>query len=157
PPAALRLRHARRRVDRRADRADLRGGQPVPRAVQSRADPAPRRRGAARTGAAREVAAGLAALPSVRRARDLLPGVLGGLAGARVRSVPDPSLRVRAAMSRNRTSRARAGIESRARRVRHLATRYAGSLRARTLDDATAAWVIATLVPGEQSVWAGMG
>jgi len=60
-------------------------------------------------------------------------------------------------MSRNRTSRARAGIESRARRVRHLATRYAGSLRARTLDDATAAWVIATLVPGEQSVWAGMG
>jgi hypothetical protein len=51
----------------------------------------------------------------------------------------------------------RSGIEARARRARHLATRYVGSLRAHTLDDATAAWVAATLEPGEQRVWGGMG
>jgi DNA-binding protein H-NS len=44
-----------------------------------------------------------------------------------------------------------------ARRARHLAARYFGSLRARTLDDATVAWVAATLEPGEQRVWDGMG
>lgn len=48
-------------------------------------------------------------------------------------------------------------IAGRARRVQHLATRYFGSLRARTLDDATVAWVATTLEPGEQRVWDGMG
>jgi hypothetical protein len=51
----------------------------------------------------------------------------------------------------------RAQIRARARRVHHLVTRYVGSLRARRLDDATAAWVAATLEPGEQQVWEGMG
>jgi len=41
-------------------------------------------------------------------------------------------------------------------RVQHLATRYFGSLRARSLDDATTAWVATTLEPGEQRVWDGM-
>ena len=41
-------------------------------------------------------------------------------------------------------------------RARHLATRYFGSLRARSLDAATTAWVAATLEPGEQRVWYGM-
>ena len=44
----------------------------------------------------------------------------------------------------------------RAQRARHLATRFVGSLRARTLDDTTAAWVAATLEPEEQRVWDGM-
>ena len=48
-------------------------------------------------------------------------------------------------------------VGARARRAQHLATRWFGSLRARTLDDATAAWVDATLEPGEQRVWRGMG
>ncbi len=44
-----------------------------------------------------------------------------------------------------------------AARGRHLTSRYVASLRARTLDDETATWVAATLEPGEQRVWAGMG
>jgi hypothetical protein len=48
-------------------------------------------------------------------------------------------------------------LSARARRAQHLVTRYIGSLRARTLDDATVAWVAATLEPGEQRVWEGMG
>jgi hypothetical protein len=48
------------------------------------------------------------------------------------------------------------GIEGRARRAQHLATRYFGSLRARSLDDATTAWVATTLEPGEQQVWESM-
>jgi hypothetical protein len=37
-----------------------------------------------------------------------------------------------------------------------LTTRYFTSLRARTLDDATAAWVAGALQPGEREVWSGM-
>jgi hypothetical protein len=52
---------------------------------------------------------------------------------------------------------ARSAIAARGRRLRHLATRYASSLRARPLDDATTAWIERTLEPGEREVWAGMG
>jgi len=51
----------------------------------------------------------------------------------------------------------RSAVATRARRARHLATRYVSSLRARSLDDATAEWVADALTPGEQRVWAGMG
>ena len=47
-------------------------------------------------------------------------------------------------------------IQARVRRARHLVARYFGSLRARSLDDATTAWVATTLEPGEQRVWDGM-
>jgi HD domain len=49
-----------------------------------------------------------------------------------------------------------AGLEARARRARHLVTRSFDSLRARSLDGATTAWVTTTLEPGEQLVWDGM-
>jgi hypothetical protein len=42
-------------------------------------------------------------------------------------------------------------------RARHLTRRYFSSLGARSLDDATGAWVAASLEPGEQRVWSGMG
>jgi hypothetical protein len=41
--------------------------------------------------------------------------------------------------------------------MRHLTARALSSVRARELDEATAAWVAATLEPGEREVWAGMG
>jgi hypothetical protein len=47
-------------------------------------------------------------------------------------------------------------FEARARRARHLVHRYVSSVRARSLDEATNAWVTSTLEPGEQRVWAGM-
>jgi hypothetical protein len=50
----------------------------------------------------------------------------------------------------------RAAVATRARRVRHLATRYVSSVSARTLDDDTTAWVLGSLEPGERTVWAGM-
>jgi hypothetical protein len=51
---------------------------------------------------------------------------------------------------------ARGAIAARGRRARHLATRYVSSVRARTLDDETAAWVADALTPREREVWAGM-
>jgi HD domain len=51
---------------------------------------------------------------------------------------------------------ARAAIAARGHRMRHLATRYVSSVRARTLDDETAAWVADALEPAEREVWAGM-
>jgi hypothetical protein len=51
---------------------------------------------------------------------------------------------------------ARAAIAARGRRIRHLASRYVTSVRARTLDDESATWVSDSLEPGERAVWAGM-
>jgi hypothetical protein len=52
---------------------------------------------------------------------------------------------------------ARSAVAARARRAKHLATRYIASVRARSLDDATLAGVAGALEPGEQRVWDGMG
>jgi hypothetical protein len=42
-------------------------------------------------------------------------------------------------------------------RVKHLSTRFFGSVRARELDDADVAWVGLVLTPGELGVWNTLG
>ena len=51
---------------------------------------------------------------------------------------------------------ARVTLATRGRRLRHLATRYVASIRARALDEHSAAWAADALEPGERAVWAGM-
>jgi hypothetical protein len=45
---------------------------------------------------------------------------------------------------------------ARGRRLAHLVDRFFGSLRTRPLDDATRAWVAATLEPAERQIWEAM-
>jgi len=51
---------------------------------------------------------------------------------------------------------ARPTLAARGRRLRHLATRFASSIRAGALDEQTAAWAADALEPGERAVWARM-
>ena len=140
PAFDTQLRDHRRPPARRADRALVRGGEPLPRSVQLPADPAARRRRAARTRDAEPLASGLGAVPPVRDPRALRARVLGRTCPI-VSSIRSSSVCTTSSCD-----------ESDAPRRRGSSSRCAP----RRSTTPTVAWVADALEPAEMQVWDGM-